>query len=149
VKIFSKKRITLSMFGLSMVGLSACMSGCIVAGVVTIVAFASADDYTAVATFPKPAEEVYLTAKKAIQGEPHVEIVKENAKKFHIEAKNRPNNVSIKMDIKVIDAKSCKVTVAAFGDQKKPEAKDLTDRVFSKLCDRLGVKHTLVVEDKK
>ena len=149
MKSFSKKRMKLSMFVLSMVGLSACMSGCIVAGVVAIVAIATADNYTAVATFPKPAEEVYQAAKKAIENQPGVEIVKENEEKFHIEAKNKAKKVSIKMDIKVIDAKSCEVTVAAYGDQKEPEAKELTNRVFNKLCDRLGVKHTLVEKDKK
>jgi hypothetical protein len=149
MKSFSKKRIKLSMFVLSMVGLSACMSGCIVAGVVAIVAIATADNYTAVATFPKPAEEVYQAAKKAIEEQPGAEIVKEDVKKFHIEAKNKSKKVSIKMDIKVIDAKSCEVTVAAYGDQKEPEAKDLTNRVYDKLCERLGVKHTLVVKDEK
>lgn len=149
MKSFSKKRIKLSMFALSMVGLSACMSGCIVAGVVAIVAIATADNYTAVATIPKPAEEVYRTAKKAIQDQPGAKIVKENEKKFHIEAENKSKKVSIKLDIKTIDADSCEVTVAAYGDQKEPEAKALTDRVFNELCDRLGVKHTLVVKDEK
>jgi hypothetical protein len=149
MKSFSKKRIKLSMFVLSMAGLSACLSGCMVAIPILIIAIANADNYTAVATFPKPAEEVYGAAKKAIQGEPHVKIVKENAKKFHIEARNRANDVSIKMDIKVIDTKSCEVTVAAYGDQKDYEARDLTNRVFEKLCDRLGVKHELIITDKQ
>jgi hypothetical protein len=143
MKSFSKSRIKLSMFVLSMVGLSACLSGCIAVAVIAIVAVASADNYTAVATFPKPADEVYRTAKKAIQDQPGVKIVKEDAKKFHIEAENKSKKVRIKMDIKVIDAKTCKVTVAAYGDQKKHEAKALTNRVFNELCDRLGVKHTL------
>jgi hypothetical protein len=131
------------MFVLSLVGLSACLSGCIAVAVIAIVAIATADNYTAVASFPKPASEVYRTAKKAIEDQPGVTILKEDEKKFHLEAENKSKKIRIKMDIQVLDSKKCEVTVAAYGDQKKPEAKALTNRVFNELCDRLGVKHTL------
>jgi hypothetical protein len=142
-----KNRIKLSMFVLSVVGLSVCLSGCVTTAVVAtvaIIAHATSDNYTATAMVPKPANEVYTTAKKVIQGQPGVRIVKQNVKTFHIEAEKKSVKVSVKIDIKTIDAKSCKVKVAAYGDQTKPEAKALTNRVFNLLCDRLDVKHTLV-----
>ena len=149
MKSLSKSRIKLSMFVLSLVGLSVCLSGCVVLPVIAIMAIAGSDNYTAVATIPKPANEVYLAAKHAVQGQPSVRIVKADVTKFHIEAENKSKKVSIKLDIKTIDANSCEVTVAAYGDQQEPEAKALTNRVFNLLCDRLDVKHTLVEKDKK
>jgi hypothetical protein len=99
--------------------------------------------HTATVQVNAKAEDVYRTALSLVEEDPEIKLLKKDDDKFMAEAEKGELSASIKA-APIGDNQTQLVVTADAG--KKEEDKKLALRVVTRICDRLGVKYTVVEE---
>lgn len=114
---------------------------CVAAVPVAVRYYKSSKFQTATVQVNAKAEDVYRTALRLIDEDPQIKLLKKDDKKFMVEAEKGELQGSIKTTS--ISEKQSQLVVTADAGEKE-EDKKLALRIVTRICDKLGVKYTVV-----
>ena len=120
-------------------GISACLSGCVVAAVPIITSMSKDGGYTATVEVKAEPDEVHSAMLRIVAREPDLKLARRDDAKHTVEATRGKNRATATATLQ--NNGHTKLTVVARAGEKGLSSRDLARRVVEKVCDELGVQH--------